>query len=112
LASKNARLIVEFARDLMHQGGMSVTEAAIEATRRRFRPILMTSFAFIMGVVPLLFAFGAGSASQRALGTVVFGGMISSTMLAIPFVPVFFVLLERACKTCQEIISKEKPPTD
>ena len=111
LASKNAILIVEFARDL-HQGGMSVTEAAIEATRRRFRPILMTSFAFIMGVVPLLFAFGAGSASQRALGTVVFGGMISSTMLAIPFVPVFFVLLERACKTCQEIISKEKPPTD
>ena len=73
---------------------------------------MMTSFAFIMGVVPLLLAFGAGSAGQRALGTVVFGGMISSTMLAIPFVPVFFVLLERVCKTCQGIISKEKPPTD
>jgi HAE1 family hydrophobic/amphiphilic exporter-1 len=94
LASKNAILIVEFARDL-HHGGMSIAEAAIEATRRRFRPIVMTSFAFIMGVLPLLFAFGAGSASQRALGTVVFGGMISSTLLAIPFVPVFYVLLER-----------------
>ena len=112
LASKNAILIVEFARDLLHQGGKSVTEAAIEATRRRFRPIVMTSFAFIMGVMPLLFVFGAGSASQRALGTVVFGGMISSTMLAIPFVPVFFVLFERVCKTCQGIISKEKPPPD
>jgi HAE1 family hydrophobic/amphiphilic exporter-1 len=94
LASKNAILIVEFARDL-HHGGMSIEEAAIEATRRRFRPIVMTSFAFILGVMPLLFAFGAGSAGQRALGTVVFGGMISSTLLAIPFVPVFYVLLER-----------------
>ena len=94
LASKNAILIVEFARDL-HHGGMSIEEAAIEATRRRFRPIVMTSFAFILGVVPLLVAFGAGSASQRALGTVVFGGMLSSTLLAIPFVPVFYVLLER-----------------
>ncbi|SPF50379.1 Efflux pump membrane transporter BepG [Syntrophobacter sp. SbD1] len=94
LASKNAILIVEFARDL-HHGGMAIEEAAIEATRRRFRPIVMTSFAFILGVMPLLVAFGAGSAGQRALGTVVFGGMISSTLLAIPFVPVFYVLLER-----------------
>jgi hydrophobic/amphiphilic exporter-1 (mainly G- bacteria), HAE1 family len=93
LASKNAILIVEFAREL-HHGGLSVAEAAIEATRRRFRPIVMTSFAFIMGVVPLLIAFGAGAASQRAIGTVVFGGMISSTLLAIPFVPVFYVILE------------------
>ncbi|MDR3569993.1 MAG: multidrug efflux RND transporter permease subunit [Syntrophobacteraceae bacterium] len=94
LASKNAILIVEFAREL-HTGGMSIIEAAIEATRRRFRPILMTSFAFILGVVPLVIAFGAGAASQRALGTVVFGGMLASTLLAIPFVPVFFVLMER-----------------
>lgn len=94
LASKNAILIVEFARDL-HHGGMSVTEAAIEATRRRFRPIVMTSFAFILGVAPLLIAFGAGSASQRAIGTVVFGGMLSSTLVAIPFVPVFYVIFER-----------------
>ncbi len=93
LASKNAILIVEYARDL-HEQGLSITEAAIEATRRRFRPIVMTSFAFILGVVPLLMAGGAGAASQRAIGTVVFGGMISSTLLAIPFVPVFFVLMQ------------------
>ncbi len=93
LASKNAILIVEFARDL-HRDGMSVAESAVEATRRRFRPIVMTSFAFILGVVPLVVAFGAGSAGQRAIGTVVFGGMISSTLLAIPFVPVFYVALE------------------
>ncbi|MBF0505876.1 MAG: efflux RND transporter permease subunit [Nitrospirae bacterium] len=94
LASKNAILIVEFAREL-HHGGMSIEEAAIEATHRRFRPIVMTSFAFILGVAPLVVAFGAGSAGQRAIGTVVFGGMISSTLLAIPFVPVFYVALER-----------------
>jgi HAE1 family hydrophobic/amphiphilic exporter-1 len=94
LASKNAILIVEFARDL-HREGMSVMEAAVEATRRRFRPIVMTSFAFILGVVPLMVASGAGAASQQAIGTVVFGGMLASTLLAIPFVPVFYVLLER-----------------
>ena len=94
LASKNAILIVEFSRDL-HRGGMSVAEAAVEATRRRFRPIIMTSFAFITGMVPLIIAFGAGASSQRALGTVVFGGMLASTLLAIPFVPVFYVLMER-----------------
>jgi HAE1 family hydrophobic/amphiphilic exporter-1 len=93
LASKNAILIVEFARDL-HRDGHSITEAAVEATRRRFRPIVMTSFAFILGVVPLMLAAGAGAASQQAIGTVVFGGMLASTLLAIPFVPVFYVLLE------------------
>jgi HAE1 family hydrophobic/amphiphilic exporter-1 len=94
LASKNAILIVEFARDL-HREGLSIADAAIEATRRRFRPIVMTSFAFILGVVPLVVAFGAGSAGQRSLGTVVFGGMLASTLLAIPFVPVFYVVMER-----------------
>jgi len=94
LASKNAILIVEFARDLRHEG-LSITEAAVEATRRRFRPIVMTSFAFILGVVPLMVASGAGAASQQAIGTVVFGGMMASTFLAIPFVPVFYVLMER-----------------
>ncbi|HEX7216108.1 MAG TPA: efflux RND transporter permease subunit, partial [Methylomirabilota bacterium] len=93
LASKNAILIVEFARDL-HREGRSVAEAAVEATRRRFRPIVMTSFAFILGVVPLMVATGAGAASQQAIGTVVFGGMMASTLLAIPFVPVFYVALE------------------
>ena len=104
LASKNAILIVEFARDLHHEG-MSVTEAAVEATRRRFRPIVMTSFAFILGVVPLMVATGAGAASQQAIGTVVFGGMLASTLLAIPFVPVFFVLLERM----SERVKRRKP---
>ena len=94
LAAKNAILIVEVARELTAQGGDAVG-AAIEATRRRFRPIVMTSIAFILGVLPLLTAEGAGAASQQALGTVVFGGMLASTFLAIPFVPVFYVLLRR-----------------
>jgi HAE1 family hydrophobic/amphiphilic exporter-1 len=94
LACKNAILIVEFARQLQTEG-MSVTEAAIEATRRRFRPIVMTSFAFILGVVPLLGASGAGAASQQAIGTVVFGGMLSSTLLAIPFVPVLYIMTQK-----------------
>jgi HAE1 family hydrophobic/amphiphilic exporter-1 len=95
LAAKNAILIVEFARELK-AGGMTAVEAAVEAARRRFRPILMTSIAFILGVVPLLTAQGAGAASQQSLGTVVFGGMLASTLLAIPFVPVFFIIVQRA----------------
>jgi hydrophobic/amphiphilic exporter-1 (mainly G- bacteria), HAE1 family len=94
LASKNAILIVEFARDLQRDG-TPLMEAAFEATSRRFRPIVMTSFAFILGVAPLLVAGGAGAASQQAIGTVVFGGMLSSTLLTIPFVPVFYVVIER-----------------
>jgi HAE1 family hydrophobic/amphiphilic exporter-1 len=108
LASKNAILIVEFARDL-HHGGMTVAEAAIEATRRRFRPIVMTSFAFILGVLPLVVAFGAGSAGQRSIGTVVFGGMLSSTLLAIPFVPVFYVAMERLSERVRK--GKTSPPS-
>jgi len=101
LAAKNAILIVEFARDLAEQG-MGTAEAAVEATRRRFRPILMTSIAFILGVVPLLTATGAGAASQQSLGTVVFGGMLASTLLAIPFVPVFFVSVRHIFGTASE----------
>jgi HAE1 family hydrophobic/amphiphilic exporter-1 len=93
LAAKNAILIVEFARDLKREG-MKTADAAVEATRRRFRPIVMTSIAFILSVVPLMAAQGAGAASQQALGTVVFGGMLASTLLAIPFVPVFFIEME------------------
>jgi HAE1 family hydrophobic/amphiphilic exporter-1 len=93
LASKNAILIVEFARTLRARG-KSIVDAAVEAAELRYRPILMTSFAFILGVVPLVFASGAGAASRRALGTAVFGGMISSTLLALLFVPVFFVVVE------------------
>jgi len=93
LAAKNAILIVEFARELRAEG-MSAVDAAVEATRRRFRPIVMTSIAFILGVVPLLTAKGAGAASQQALGTVVFGGMLASTLVAIPFVSVFYIVME------------------
>ena len=93
LAAKNAILIVEFARDLQKEG-MKLREAAVEATRRRFRPIVMTSIAFILSVVPLMIAQGAGAASQQALGTVVFGGMLASTLIAIPFVPVFYIEME------------------
>jgi hydrophobic/amphiphilic exporter-1 (mainly G- bacteria), HAE1 family len=107
LASKNAILIVEFARDLQREG-MSVTEAAIEAASRRFRPIIMTSFAFILGVVPLLVATGAGAASQQAIGTVVFGGMLASTLLAIPFVPVFYVATQWLSRPRSKAVG-EKP---
>ena len=94
LASKNAILIVEFARELRAQG-RSIVEAAVEASRLRFRPILMTSFAFILGICPLVNATGAGAASRRSLGTAVFGGMIAATVLAVFFVPVFYVVVQR-----------------
>ena len=94
LASKNAILIVEFGRDLRKNRGRSIREAAVESARLRFRPILMTSFAFILGVYPLVDAEGAGAASRQALGTAVFGGMIASTVLAVFFVPVFFVIVQ------------------
>ncbi|QQP88904.1 efflux RND transporter permease subunit [Skermanella sp. TT6] len=90
LSAKNAILIVEFAKD-MHDEGMGLLEATIEACRQRLRPILMTSFAFILGVLPLAISTGAGSGSQNAIGVGVMGGMISATVLAIFFVPVFFV---------------------
>jgi multidrug efflux pump len=94
LAAKNAVLIIEFAKDLQAHG-RSAVDAVIEAAHLRFRPILMTSLAFILGVLPLVLASGAGSASQRAIGTGVMGGMISATTLAVFLVPVFFVLVRR-----------------
>jgi HAE1 family hydrophobic/amphiphilic exporter-1 len=93
LASKNAILVVEFARELRAQG-KDIHEAAAEAAHRRFRPILMTSFAFILGVVPLVIAQGAGAVSRQALGTAVFGGMIAGTLLSTFFVPVFYVVCQ------------------
>ncbi|MDO9624680.1 MAG: efflux RND transporter permease subunit [Pseudomonas sp.] len=92
LASKNAILIVEFAKEL-HEQGRSLSEAAIEACRMRLRPIIMTSLAFGLGVVPLAISTGAGSGSQHAIGTGVLGGMTSATILAIFWVPLFFVVV-------------------
>ena len=92
LASKNAILIVEFAKDL-HEQGMSLVESALAAVRMRLRPILMTSLAFILGVLPMVLGSGAGAGAQHALGTAVIGGMLSGTILAIFFVPLFFVLV-------------------
>ena len=97
LSAKNAILIIEFAKDLQAQGKTAV-EAALEAAHLRFRPIVMTSLAFILGVMPLFLASGAGSASQRAIGTGVVGGMITAVVLAVFFVPVFFVVVRRFFK--------------
>jgi multidrug efflux pump len=94
LSAKNAILIIEFARDLQRQG-MSAVDATLEACRLRFRPILMTSFAFIAGVLPLAISTGAGAASRRAIGTGVMGGMITATVFAVFLVPVFFVVVRR-----------------
>ena len=97
LSAKNAILIIEFAKDLQAQGKSAVA-AALEAAHLRFRPIIMTSLAFTLGVLPLALSTGAGSASQRAIGTGVIGGMITGTLLAVVFVPVFFVVVRRIFK--------------
>jgi multidrug efflux pump len=110
LSAKNAILIVEFAK-AARDDGMSTVEATIHAARLRLRPIIMTSLAFTLGVIPLMLAMGASKETQRAIGTGVFGGMISATVLAIFFVPVFFVvvmgLVERFGKR-----KRKEPPAE
>ena len=101
LASKNAILIVEFAKELYAQGH-SLVDSAITAARMRLRPILMTSLAFILGVLPLMLSKGAGAGAQNALGTAVVGGMVTGTVLAIFFVPLFFVIV-------QKLFGRQKP---
>src|SRR6185312_5780251 len=93
LASKNAILIVEFAEQLRGRG-MSLIEAAVMSARIRLRPILMTSFAFILGVLPLVLASGAGEKGRHSVGTTVFGGMIMSTVLNLFFIPVLYLIIE------------------
>ena len=97
LAAKNAILIVEFASQKMAEG-MPVADAALEAARLRFRPIVMTSMAFVLGIVPLVFATGAGAAARQSMGTGVFGGMILATFIATIFIPLFFTWLSRQNK--------------
>ncbi len=93
LSAKNGILIVEFAEQLRHRG-MSVADAAVEAARIRLRPILMTSLAFILGVMPLVFASGAGRVARNSVGTVVAGGMLASTFLNLLFIPVLYVVVK------------------
>ena len=95
LSAKNAILIVEVALELHVRDGKPLMESAVNAARARFRPILMTSFAFILGVVPLVIATGAGANARRSIGITVFSGMIASTCFAVLFVPTFFVVIQR-----------------
>jgi HAE1 family hydrophobic/amphiphilic exporter-1 len=95
LSAKNAILIVEVGLELHVRDRKPLLESAVEAARARFRPILMTSFAFILGVAPLVFATGAGASARKSIGITVFSGMIASTCLAVLFVPTFFVIVQR-----------------
>ena len=111
LASKNAILIVEFAKD-RREHGTEIQEAAREAARLRFRPILMTSFAFILGSLPLVFASGAGAASRNSMGTTVVGGMLAVTVLGVLLVPAFYVAVEKLAEWRKRPEPIPAPPAD
>jgi multidrug efflux pump len=111
LSAKNAILIVEFAKEL-HAQGHTIIESAVEAAKLRFRPIIMTSLAFILGVVPLALASGAGAASQQALGVGVIGGMLSATFLGVVFVPIFFVWVLKTMSKLKRVNKKSLNQSD
>lgn len=110
LATKNAILIVEFARDLENQG-RSIMAAALESSRLRLRPILMTSFAFIMGVMPMAFSSGAGAEMRSALGIAVFSGMLGVTLFGLFLTPVFYVVL-RKWESRKALPSEKEQPVE
>jgi multidrug efflux pump len=108
LAAKNAILIVEFAKERL-AAGQGLVNATLDAARQRLRPILMTSFAFILGVLPLAIASGPGSGAQNAIGIGVMGGMIAATMLGVFFAPLLFVLVQRAFNRKADIALEDLP---
>jgi HAE1 family hydrophobic/amphiphilic exporter-1 len=109
LAAKNAILIVEFAK-AEHDHGKPLVEATLSAARLRFRPILMTAFAFILGVVPLLTASGAGAEARKVMGMAVFSGMLVATIIGVCLIPVLFVLVERVVGKRHEPMGVVTPP--
>jgi multidrug efflux pump subunit AcrB len=111
LASKNAILIVEFAKLIEERDGKTSLEAAVEASRLRLRPILMTSFSFILGVVPLALATGAGYELRRALGTAVFSGMLGVTVFGLLLTPVFYVVIRKLTTRKTKEASTKKSPS-
>jgi len=110
LAAKNAILIIEFAKDA-YEGGQPLIDAALAGARLRLRPILMTSFAFVLGCVPLWTATGAGSVARQIMGTTVIGGMLAATLIAIFVIPVLFVVVEKLARRKSGMeISPATPP--